>query len=165
MTLASRALFFLVACGLAACAHSTEPGRFDALVTVQAPTLAASVDSGGSVTWLDFTVPVSIHNAGSESFTFEMCASRVEARSGDKWSTAWSPICFLGRSSPNDVLPGETRVFTVRVTAAIEGNGGPKWTAPGTDGAYRFVAGLITPAGRGPIPLVTSNEFTLSVGQ
>lgn len=165
MTLASRTLFFLVACGLAACSQSTEPSRPDAVVTVQAPTLAASVDSGGSVTWLDFTVPVNIHNAGSESFTFEICASRVEARSGATWSTAWSPICFLGSSSSNDVRPGETRAFTVRVVGALEGSGGPKWTARGTDGAYRFVAGLITPAGRGPIPLVTSNEFTLSVGQ
>jgi hypothetical protein len=53
----------------------------------------------------------------------------------------------------------------MRVTAAIEGHGGPTWTAPGIDGSYRFVAGLIATGVTGLIPTVASNEFTLSGGQ
>jgi hypothetical protein len=162
MAIVGRTLSFLVACSLAACSNAAEPRRPNAVVTVQAPTLAAALRPGGSATWLDFTVPLTIRNAGSASFTFFVCGSRVEARSGNAWSTAWFPFCALGSSSPNDILPGETRTFTVRVTAAIEGAGAPDWTAPGIDGTYRFVAGLVVPGVSGLIPTVASNEFTLS---
>jgi hypothetical protein len=86
----------------------------------------------------------------------------VEARNGDAWSRAWFPLCALAQSSPNDILPGETRTFTVRVVAAIEGAPGSTWEVTGIDGSYRFVAGLIAPGFGGSIPTVASNEFTLS---
>jgi hypothetical protein len=162
MTLIRRTFSLLVACSLVACSNATEPKRPNAVVTVQTPALAATVTSGASVTWLQFTVPLTIRNAGSEAFTFYMCASRVEVRSGDTWSAAWAPICTAGSSSPNDILPGESRTFSVLVMAAMEGPGGPDWTASGIDGSYRFVAGLIVPGVGGLIPTVASNEFTLS---
>jgi hypothetical protein len=133
-------------------------------VTVQSAALTVSEPSENS---LDFTIPLPIHNAGSEAFTFVYCASRVEARNGDAWSRAWFPLCNLPLatsepSSPNDILPGETRTFTVRVVAAIGGTPGSTWEVPGIDGSYRFVAGLIAPGVGGSIPTVASNEFTLS---
>jgi hypothetical protein len=159
MTLVGRTLALLVACGLVACSNATEPRRPNAIVTVQSPALTAS---GLSENRLDFTIPLTIHNAGSEPFTFVYCASSVEARNGDAWSRAWFPLCAVEGSSPNDVLPGETRTFTVRVVAAIGGFPGSTWEAPGIDGSYRFVAGLIVPGVGGSIPTVASNEFTLS---
>jgi hypothetical protein len=161
----SRTLVLLVACGVAACSHVTEPARPNAIVTVEAPTLTASVISGSRVTWLDFSVPLVIRNTGSVAITFEFCASRVEARSGDTWRTVWTPICALAASSINDIPPGESRTFNARVVGAVEGVGSPKWTSGGIGGAHRFVAGLILPGVGGLIPTVASNEFTLSFGQ
>src|SRR5262245_14974588 len=165
MAVVSRTLVLVVACGLAACSHVTEPSRPNATVTVEATTLTASVIAGSNVTWLDFSVPLTIRNTGSVPITFAFCASRVEARSGDTWRTVWTPTCALASASINDIPPGESRTFNARVVGAVEGLGGPKWSSGDIEGAHRFVAGLILPGVGGLIPTVASNEFTLSFGQ
>jgi hypothetical protein len=43
MTLVTRTFALLVACGLAACSHATEASLPNAIVTVEAPTLAVQV--------------------------------------------------------------------------------------------------------------------------
>ena len=147
---------------LAGCARPTAPVERSAIVTVQAETIGAAVVAGGSGTWIQFTVPLRIENTGSTPLAFALCASRIEARTGDLWSAAWTPICALHSSDSADVPSGEHRDFSVVVSASVDASGGPQWHGTGITGAYRFVAGVTFAGTTGIVPTVTSNQFTLT---
>jgi hypothetical protein len=152
----------VLAFGVAACSDATTPGLPRATVTVPAQSLAVTTVPAGSVTWIEFTVPLRIDNTGSGPLTFEFCASRVEARAGDAWAAAWTPVCVADGAAPVVVPAGERREFTVSVRAAVQGPGGPAWVPGTTAGSYRFAAGLVAAGASGTIPVVPSNTFTLA---
>jgi hypothetical protein len=160
----SRRTPYLVALasGLAGCSDSIAPRAPSASVTVQAQSLAVTTAPAGSVTWIEFTVPLRIDNTGSAPLTFELCASRVEARAADAWAAAWTPICLADRAAPLVIPAGERRELTVSVRAAAQGAGGPPWVPVTTAGSYRFAAGLVPAGANGNIPVVPSNTFTLA---
>jgi hypothetical protein len=147
-----------------ACSSATAPNEPRATVVVQREKLVATSVTAGSVTWLQFEVPIAIENAGRVALTFVGCATTIEARSGGGWDTIWAPICVTGTASPLVIAPGETRELTFTVVAATAGPGGPEWRAAGIGGSYRLVAGLIPPNTGGRIPKVPSSVFTLAGG-
>ena len=147
---------------LAGCARPTAPIERSAIVTVQSERIGAAGVSGGDGTWIQFTVPLRIENTGSTPLAFALCASRIEARTGDLWNAAWTPICVLQSSDSVAVPSGEHRDFSVVVSASVDGSGGPQWHGSGVTGAYRFVAGVMFAGTTGVVPTVTSNEFTLT---
>lgn len=148
-----------------ACSDSTGPAQPRASVSVQTQSLAVTTTVAGSVTWINFTVPLRIHNAGSTVLNFDACASRIEARSGNDWNSAWSPICVAMGNSQSAIPAGEAREFSVTVVAATQGPGGPMWRASTVAGSYRFVAGVIPTDGvTRIIPTVASNTFELTAG-
>jgi hypothetical protein len=165
MPLSRRTSYLVVlASGLAACSDATSPAEPRATVTVQAQSLAVTTVPAGAVTWIEFTVPLRIDNAGPAALTFQFCASRVEAREGDGWSAAWTPVCAAERGAPITIPAGESRELGLTVQAAIQGPGGPPWRAGPTATSYRFAAGLMPAGASGLIPIVPSNTFSLAGG-
>jgi hypothetical protein len=165
MPLSGRTSCFVVlASVLAACSDSTAPSLPRATVTVPAQSLAVTTVAAGSVTWIEFTVPLRIDNGGSSPLTFQLCASRVEAQASDAWAAAWTPVCVADGAAPVVVPAGNRRDVTVSVRAAIQGPGGPAWVPGSTAGSYRFAAGLLGVGASGAIPVVASNAFTLVGG-
>lgn len=152
-----------LALSTAVCSSPTAPPELGAIVTVAHQTLPVTVVRGGSVTWIEVTVPVRIDNTGPAPLRFFGCASGLEVRAGDQWSGVYSPVCLAASASLVEIPPGERREFAVGVTAAIQGSAAPAWRGTGIDGTYRFVAGLVRP-GRVVIPTVPSNAFTLASG-
>jgi len=162
MPLRGRTIFVVVATWAAeACSGTTDPRAARATVTVQRDTIEASRVVGGSVTWLQFTVPAAIHNAGSVSVTFSYCASVIEAPARGAWDAVWSPICALDSRAALEIAPGETREITVDVSAAVAGPGGPTWNSAAVDGTYRLAVGLVAAGLDGRIPQIPSNSFRL----
>jgi len=153
-----------VAVSTAACADSTAPPEPSATVMVERQTLAVAMVPAGSVTWIQFTVPVRIHNTGSGPLRFVICASRLEAQGGDQWNAVWAPVCLAESAMAPEIPAGESRAFAVSVWASVQGSGSPAWRATGTDGTYRFVAGVVRSGVGGVIPTVASNGFTLASG-
>src|SRR4029453_11023501 len=70
----------------AACPSAPAPAEPRAIVTVLRQTLGVTVVPAGSVTWIEFTVPIRIDNTGPASLRFIGCASGLEVRVGDQWS-------------------------------------------------------------------------------
>lgn len=165
MSLGRRSITFVaLAAGLAACSDSTGPIMPRATVTVPAPSLAATTVTGGAVTWIRFTVPVHIENTGMSTLQYSPCGGRVDVRSGDTWTAAWTPNCSATEWIPLEIAPGESRDVDVMVDAAISGPGGPPWLAPTAAVEYRFVALLASSTTNGRIPEFASNSFTLVIG-
>ena len=92
-----RRTLCLAAIGVAtlSCSNPTSPRIPVATVLVQTDTLLGALVPAGSVTWLQFTAPISVHNAGRASITWVDCATTVEAPNGAAWETVWSPVCAL----------------------------------------------------------------------
>ena len=153
-----------LALSTAVCSRATAPPEPGAIVTVARQTLAVTVVPAGSVTWIEFTVPVRIDNTGPAPLHFVMCASGLEVRARDQWNDVWSPVCLAASASPVEIPAGESREFPVSVWASIQGSGSPSWRGTGTDGTYRFVAGVLRAGASGVIPTVASNAFTLASG-
>ena len=153
-----------LALSAAACSSATAPAEPRAIVTVLRQTLGVTVVPAGSVTWIEFTVPIRIDNTGPASLRFIGCASGLEVRVGDQWSDVWSPDCLAASASPVEIPAGESRDFAVSVGASIQGPGSPSWRATGIDGTYRFAAGVVRTGSGGVIPTVASNAFTLESG-
>ena len=160
-----RRTLYVVALGIAtaSCSSLTSPRIPAATVLVQRDTLVAALVSGGSATWLQFTAPIAVHNAGPAPITWVGCATRVEAPNGASWQPVWIPVCALESPGGLEIPAGETREVTVRVDAAVEGPGSPVWRRQRIAGTYRFSAGLISAGVGGRIPMIASNTFTLSV--
>ena len=165
MLLSRRTFCVAAAIGFAtaSCSSPTSPKIPAATVLIQRDTLLAALVPAGSVTWLRFTAPIAIQNAGRAPITWVGCATRVEAPSGASWETVWTPVCALESPGGIEIPAGETRVFSVRIDAAVEGPGGPVWGRQGIAGTYRFSAGLIYSGVAGRIPMIASNAFTLAV--
>jgi len=151
----------LLAATLAACSGTTAPAEPRANVAVQAPSVVATTVTVAGVTWLEFTVPVLIANTGSVALTYSSCASWVEARAGDAWKAAYTPLCMLSADGDVVIPPGESLAFNVSVQASLSGPGGPPWLADPSATDFRFSAGLTAPGTSGRIPIVRSNVFTL----
>jgi hypothetical protein len=114
------------------------------------------------LTWMQFTLDVSVTNAGAVPIRFEFCASTIEQRVGDMWTVAWSPICALpGAASPAEVQPGETFRQPVQINAALRGPGAPVWNGSVFPATIRFNAAFIPHSLSGAIPRVASNEVRL----
>ena len=160
-----RRTLCLAAIGVAtvSCSNPTSPRIPVATVLVQTDALLGALVPAGSVTWLQFTAPVSVHNAGRASITWVDCATTVEAPNGAAWETVWSPVCALASPGGLEIPAGETREVAVRVDAAVAGPGGPVWGRQTIPGTYRFTAGLQYDGVGGRIPMIASNTFTLTV--
>lgn len=165
MSLSRRTLFLITLAGaVTACSGPTSPPTPRATVVVQLDTVAATRVPAGAVTWIQFRVPVAIHNAGAATLTLVYCASAMETRGASGWDAVWSPICAAGSGMPLTIAPGETGQVTVDVIAAVDGPGGPTWRNDTVSGTYRFGLGLAVSNVGGPIPRVASNAFVLVEG-
>jgi hypothetical protein len=153
--LISAVLLLLIACDATAPEPSTT-------VTVQTDVVIATKSGAGSVTWMSFTLPVAIRNAGWRPIHFEYCASAIEEPAGRGWRAVWTPICALAPATSREIQPGETRELPLSITAAVGGPGGPRWDSNKISGTYRFRAGLIPTGTRGVVPGVGSNAFVLA---
>lgn len=143
-----------------ACASAVAPSA-QATVTIRATRVDAVVTVAGSVTWVQFTLPLRFENTGGTPVSLEPCASYLESRSAATWSTAWSPICSASGESLKNIPPGQSRDTQIEVIAALAGPGAPRWEADGLGGLLRYQAGYAFQGLRGRIPTVASNEFTL----
>jgi hypothetical protein len=164
MSLSRRTLFLVLGFTSTACSNATSPDP-RATVVVEPDHLIATRVSAGAVTYIQFTVPVVVHNIGNTPLLFAppSCgAFALEGRSNSGWNRAWSPICATAALPSVEIAPGETGHFSVRVSASIDGPGAPGWVSPSVDGSYRMVVGLVARGLDGRIPTVSSNEFTLA---
>lgn len=96
----------------------------------------------------------------------------LEKRVGDEWVTAFVPVIPLCASPPVVVRPGETFLYTLRVSAGLPGSHvSPKLRVDDLEGTYRL-AGVVLrtwepdgekPEWGDPLPreLRVSNDFTL----
>jgi hypothetical protein len=151
---------------LGACATPVAPPTPAAVtVTVRAASVDPVVTTAGSVTWMQFTLPLRFENTGATSVSLEPCASYLESRSGTTWRSAWMPVCATGGASLRDILPGETRDADIQVAAALAGPGAPRWDAASLNVPLRYQAGYVAYRVSGSIPTVASNEFTLSLSR
>jgi hypothetical protein len=101
-------------------------------------TLAAFVNTAATVSWLQFTIPVSIHNEQSVPMSIDFRLASVDEPSGTDWTMVWALVCFAdGSGTLPTIAPGETKTFQWPVAAAISGPRGPKWGGRTLDGTYR----------------------------
>ena len=126
-------------------------------VAVTADTIIAGLNIAGTVTWLQFTLPVAIHNGRTVPVSVDLCLASVEEPSGTDWRMVWAPLCVLEGTTPPTVAPGETKTFQWQVVAAVSGPGGPKWGSQTVNGAYRL---SIATAALGAL---TSNTFAVNL--
>ena len=137
-----------------ACSLFTGPKSQPVTISVTSDTIIAALNTSANVTWLEFTVPISIHNGGSTGMPIDFCMASVLAANG---SVAWSPICFVdGPSTLPMLASGETGRFQLRVNAAISGAGAPKWGSQTVNGTYRLRLAL------GAEAVFVSNPFAIS---
>jgi hypothetical protein len=140
-----------------ACDVSTAPRNQPVTVAVTADTIIAGLNTGGAVTWLQFTLPVAIHNERTVAMTVDYCLASVEEPSGTEWTMVWAPICAAEGTTALTIAPGETKAFQWPVVAAVSGPGGPKWGSQTLNGTYRL--SLATAA----LGTLTSNTFTINL--
>ena len=149
-----------------ACDGSTGPRlepRAETSVIVQQDTLVATVTQYESLEWVQFTIPVTIHNEGPAAVQRFQCGYGIEADAGDAWRRVYSPLCSLELVPPEVIAPGQTRQLGILIHATLAGPGAPEWKDEGIDGSYRVAIGLLPVGAEGIIPLVTSNPFALVV--
>jgi hypothetical protein len=150
----------VIACAMTAagCTLFTGPKSHPVTISVTSDTLAAFVNTGPNISWLQFTIPVSIHNGESAPMSIDFCLASVDEPSGTDWKLVWAPICALeGSAAPPTIAPGETKTFQWPVAAAISGPGGPKWGGRTLDGTYRLSVTI------GANEKLESNTFAISV--
>jgi hypothetical protein len=147
-------LAFVGALSAGGCTLFTGPKSHPITMSVTSDTLVAGVRPAGDVTWLQFTIPVSIHNGNSAPLTVDVCLASVEDPNG---TIVWAPICFLeGVTSPT-IAPGATQTYQWSVMAAVSGPGNPKWGSQTIDGTYRLRLAIDADEA------VLSNAFAVSV--
>ena len=139
-----------------ACTLITGPKSHEQIsISVTSDTIVADVIASTNGNWLQFTIPVSIHNGTSAGLSVDFClASILSANAG----VVYEPVCVV--DGPSDwpvVAPGETKLFQWPVSAAISGTGAPKWGRPTIDGTYRLILAM------GAEAAWASNEFAISV--
>ena len=147
----------VIVCAITAagCTIFTGPKTHLVTISVTSDTLVATVRQAGDVSWLEFTIPVSIHNGQTSGLPVNFClASVLTASAGE----VWAPNCFLEGSSTLPMLAaGATQTFQWRVAAAISGPGDPKWGSRTVDGTYQLRLAM------GAEAVFVSNEFAISV--
>ena len=126
-------------------------------LAVTADTIIAGLNTAGTVTWLQFTLPVSIFNGRAVPVSVDYCLASVEEPSGAAWKMVWAPVCALEGTTSPVIAPGETKSFQWGVAAAVTGSGGPTWEAPVVNGTYRL--SLATAA----LGTLTSNTFVVNL--
>lgn len=149
----------VIVCAMTAagCTLFTGPKSHPVTLSVMSDTLAAFVNTAATVSWLQFTIPVSIHNGRSEPMSIDFCLASVDEPSGTDWTMVWAPVCFLENRTASTIAPGETKTFQWPVAAAISGPGGPKWGGRTLDGTYRLSLTI------GANEKLESNSFAISV--
>ena len=163
MRICSGALVAAVVAGVAAatgCDVSTAPRSQPVTVAVTADTIVAGLNIYGAVTWLQFTLPVEIHNGGTVAMTIDYCSVSVDEPSGTDWTKVWAPICTVDGTTgatANTVAPGATKTIPWQIAAVVSGPGRPTWASPTVNGTYRF--SLTTEA----LGTFTSNTFAISL--
>ena len=158
-------LVALISVGFA-CDGSTGPRpepRAETSVLVRDDTLVATMMSNERMTWMEFTIPITIHNEGPAAVRLFSCGSGIEAETADSWQRIYTPICALELVVPEEIAPGQTREFDMPVHAGLAGPAAPRWEAGSIDGNYRVAIALLPVGAEGVIPLVTSNPFALVV--
>jgi hypothetical protein len=147
----------LLIAGIVACATPSAP-EIAATLRVRSADIQAAQVVEGAVTWIRFTVPLTVQNLGATDLRIIDCAAAVDALVSARWNRVWSPICAAA-SGP--ILPaGATRDFDLLVSAAIAGPGSPMWSgAP--DANYRVSLGVWSAGVDGELPRLFSNRFVL----
>jgi hypothetical protein len=143
-----------VAITVTGCTLFTGPKSQLVSLSVTPDTIVAGERVASDVTWVQFTVPVSVYNGSSATLTFDVCLASVIAANG---AVAWAPICTTSTSALPTIAPGTTNTFQVPVMAAVNGPGGPKWGSQTVDGTYRLRLALGAEAN------YVSNQFAVSV--
>lgn len=136
------------------CTLFTGPKSHPVTISVTPETLAADVRQAGDITWLEFTIPVSIHNGQSSGLPIDFCLASVQDASG---AVVWAPLCSAIATTTPTIAPGETKTYQWQVVAAIRGPGGPKWGGQSLDGTYRLRLAM------GAEAVFVSNDFAISV--
>ena len=158
MPFARRSIaIILLAAGGASCATPSAPA-LSASVRVRVAEVVATRVMAGAVTWIHFTVPLTVENHGATDFRSVSCAAAVDVLVNARWTRAWSPVCA---AASGDIIPaGATRNLDIAVGAAVSGPGAPTWS--GSPGAqYRVSLGVLTDRVDGELPRLTSNSFTI----
>ena len=120
---------------------SVEP-RVDARDVVTESTIVAErliPPADGGAPTVRFDMPWRFENFGTETIILHTCPSgRVEVLDGTQWKTAWGgfQVCALV-FAPITIAPGETREFTLQVSAPMNGERGG-WQHEEIDGVYRY---------------------------
>lgn len=155
---AARRLLLIASLGTVACAAPSEPSSA-ATVEVTQRQIPATLVVEGVYKFISFTLPLSIHNISSRTFTYGSCYVSVEARVEGRWISAWVPVCQV--SSREVVQAGETREFDFALLAFRESTGAPEWSAP-LDAPLRVVVCEIPADEReDPSACASSNTFQL----
>src|ERR1035437_6880812 len=93
------ALIVAVLAGVATgtgCGVSTAPRSQPVTLAVTADTIIAGLNTAGTVTWLQFTLPVSIYNGRAVPVSVDYCLVSIEEPSGTEWQGGWGPGLALG---------------------------------------------------------------------
>jgi hypothetical protein len=141
----------------AGCTVFTGPKSHPVTISVTSDTIVAGVRTGPDISWLQFTIPVSIHNGQSAPVSIDYCLASVNEPSGTDWTMVWAPVCSAIATTAPTIAPGETKTFQWSVAAAIRGPGGPKWGGTTLDGTYRLSLVI------GANEKLESNSFVISV--
>ncbi len=155
-----RAVRHLVIAALAstitssACALFTGPKDHSSVtVKVTPDTIIAQLNTSTNVTWVQFTIPITIHNGLSSELLVNFCQLDILAATG---GGVYEPNCFDIITTSLKFVPGETRTLQWPVSAAIGGPGNPKWNRQTVDGVYHVRLAL------GAEAAWISNEFVIS---
>jgi hypothetical protein len=147
----------LLVAGIVACATPSAP-EISATLRVRSADLQAAQVTEGTVTWIRFTVPLTVQNLGVTDLRFIDCSAAVDALVSARWTRVWSPICAAASGA---LLPaGATRDFDLVVSAAIAGPGTPAWSGV-PDANYRVSFGVWSAGVDGKLPRLYSNSFAL----
>lgn len=150
-----------VAVTLSSCSSATDVRAPQGGVVVRDTVVAATVNGTAGNGWLHFEVPLIVHNTGNTPLTIQFCASVVQVQRETSWEAAWSPVCAASAFTGLIIQPGETRDYTLPVTASLQGSGSPLWGDAGLNGRYRVAVGVTTPGFGGSIPHFMSGAFSL----
>lgn len=130
----------VLALGLLASACATEPTVPVATVAVNGTTFAVTRYVGPRVTWISFSLPVTITNNGRKDINYPHCSFAVMLGEESSFEV-FRPVC-IAMSSTTVIPAGESLQLTLPVTAAIEGPGGPEWALHEVNGLFRLTVGL-----------------------
>ena len=147
----------LLVAGSAFCAAPSAPD-ISATVRVRSTDVLGARVAEGAVTWLRFTVPLTVQNLGDADLRIVDCAAAVDVLVNARWNRAWSPICAA--ASGAIIPPGATRDLELSVSAAVAGPGSPAWSGS-PDANYRVSLGVWSNRIDGELSRLISNSFIL----